>query len=470
MTPLPLGSAPEPTVTFWGAARSVTGSMHLVEFGDQKILLDCGTDRRKRSDARTPPSFPFAPRELSAVILSHAHIDHCGNLPSLVKQGYTGPVYCTPATRDLLGVILDNSIRFQEEEAAVLSIVGQANAPAPQGLYSRRESGQLLRNCVPTGYEQPTQILPGVELRFVEAGHILGAAMVHLRFDVPGRPCSLTFTGDLGRRGLPFVRPAADVPPADVLICESTYGGAFHQPLDEMAETMSVVVRRTVERGGKVMIPAFSLGRTQLVVHYLQRWAREGLMPRLPVYVDGSLAPELAEVHRRHPDCLDPEAAQQIAEPAAGHEVRYIRSREESEAVSNRSGPCVLIAPSGMCDGGRILHHLKNHMDDPRCSIVLVSYQAAGTLGAKLLEPKPSVHFHGRHWNLWSEVVKLEGFSGHAGHDDLMAALTPLAGQVKKVRLVHGEIDRAEALAEGLRRVGFDDVSAPFMGESVGLC
>jgi metallo-beta-lactamase family protein len=225
-----------------------------------------------------------------------------------------------------------------------------------------------------------------------------------------------------------------------------------------------------VDRGGKVLIPAFSLGRTQLVVHYLQQWAHSGLLPRLPVYVDGSLAPDLAEVHRRHPECLEPEAARQIVELTAGHEVRYIRSREESEEMSLRRGPCVIIAPSGMCDGGRILHHFKQHLDDPRCTVVLVSYQAPGTLGKKLLEPKPRVRFHGRDWNLWAEVIELDGFSGHAGHDDLMAALLPLAGVVKRVRLVHGEVDRAEALAADMRRHGFDDVSAPFTGESVTLC
>jgi metallo-beta-lactamase family protein len=469
MTTLPVGGDPGPTVTFWGAARSVTGSMHLVEVGDRKILLDCGSDRRKRSDGRTPPSFPFAPAEVDAVILSHAHIDHCGNLPNLVKQGFTGPVYCTPPTRDLLAVILANSARFQEEEAVVLSIVGSSDASATPA-FTRGDAGRVLYNCVGVPYEKPTEILPGVELRFVEAGHILGAAMVALRIEHAGRESTLTFTGDLGRRGVPFVRPAAPIPLADVVLCESTYGGTTHEPLEQMARTMSDVVRRTVERGGKVLIPAFSLGRTQLVVHYLQQWARAGLLPRLPVYVDGSLAPELAEVHRRHLDCLDPEAARQIAEAGGGHDVRHIRSREESEEMSVRRGPCVIIAPSGMCDGGRILHHLKNHLDDPRCSVVLVSFQAPGTLGEKLLEPRPTVRFHGRDWNLWADVVKLEGFSGHAGHDDLMAALTPLLGRTKRIRLVHGEVDRAEALATALRHAGFDDVSAPFTGESVSLC
>jgi metallo-beta-lactamase family protein len=297
----------------------------------------------------------------------------------------------------------------------------------------------------------------------VDAGHILGSAMVSLRLNLGFAERSLTFTGDLGRRGVPFLHEFGSMPEADLVISESTYGGRRHQTLSEMTDAVSEVVRHTAERGGKLLIPAFSLGRTQLVVHYLSKWVREGRIPRLPIWVDGSLAPDMAEIHRDHANLLIPDA------DLHGPGVEYIRSREESEIASTERGPAVIIAPSGMCDGGRVLHHLKQHLDDPRCTILLVSYQAPHTLGRQLLEPRPTVRFHGRAWNLWAEVVEVDGFSGHAGHDDLLAAIGPLAGRAKKVRLVHGEMERAEVLAKALGEAGFGDVAVPERGETVTL-
>ena len=450
-------------MTFWGAAQSVTGSMHLVEVGDRRVLLDCGMVRGRGDEARQRNSrFPFDPSSLDAVVLSHAHTDHCGNLPGLVRQGFDGPIYCTAPTRDLVGVMLGDSARMHEEDALVAGVVGgRSDAPEARPLYTRPDAEQVVRQCVALPYDQPCDILPDLQLRLADAGHILGSSVVALTAHHAGRDYRLTFTGDLGRRGLPFLRDPSPVPAADLVISECTYGGRTHDPLGRMAERLAGVVRRTVERGGKVFLPAFSLGRTQVVLHYLQRWRAEGLLPRVPLYVDSPLAAQIARVYERYPGLLqaDLEPGEEAAE--------YFATREEAHERSRDREPCVVVASGGMCEGGRVVQHLRHHIDDPRCAFVLVSYQAPHSVGARLLEKRPTVRFHGRSWNKWAEVVELNGFSGHADHHDFLALLGPAAGATGKVRLVHGEPEQAEALAAGLRRHGFADVAAPRRGETV---
>jgi metallo-beta-lactamase family protein len=471
MEMLSVGSTSRPTVTFWGAAQAVTGSMHLVEVGDQKVLLDCGSVRGRREEARHGMvHFPFDPHEISAVVLSHSHTDHCGHLPALVRQGFSGPIYCTPATRDLMSIMLEDAGRIQEEDALVLSIVGQPSAGVTPP-FTRPDARRAVEQCVAVPYGRPVEVLPDVELTLADAGHILGSALVSLRLAWGRRECRLTFTGDVGRRGLPFLREPEPLPPADVVVCESTYAGRTHQPLGRMAEVLERVVRRSSDEGGKVLVPAFSLGRTQLVVHFLHQWMREGRLPALDIFVDSPLAAEIAEVYGRYPEAFDPRALPPREGPdfLEGPGVHYVRSQEESKELSTRPGPCVIVAAGGMCEGGRILRHLKHHVDDPRCTVVLVSYQAPHTLGRRLLEPKPRVRFHGKDWNLWAEVVEVNGFSGHADHGELLALLRPLAGRARKVRLVHGEPEAAAVLAEALRGEGFADVAVPALGDSARL-
>jgi metallo-beta-lactamase family protein len=466
MTP----SSIPPNITFWGAARSITGSMHLIEAAGRRILLDCGLTQGRSEEARQRNSqFPFHPNRIDAVLLSHAHIDHCGNLPSLVRQGFSGPIYCTPATRDLIGVMLEDSARIQEEEAAHDNIKRNYREPFLEPLYTRLDAERAVESAIGLPCGQRREILPDVFLTLHEAGHILGSAIVHLTFVAGG---SLTFTGDVGRRGAPILKPTTYIPSADVLVCESTYGGHVHEPIEQTATRLADVVRRTIEREGKVLIPAFSLGRTQLVVHYLCRAMRNGDAPLVPIYVDSPLAADVAEVYRHHPEALAPEAVRSLAEDPdylGGRMVRYIRSFEESVQLAESSGAHVIVAASGMCEAGRIVYHLKRHIDDPRCSVVLVSYQAQGTPGRQMLERGPTVRFLGRDWNKWAEIVHLDGFSGHADQEDFLAYLQPLAGKVGTVCLVHGESDRGEALAVGLRDVGFSDVRLPDVGDCVAL-
>ncbi len=437
--------------------------MHLLEAAGQRVLLDCGLYRGPRDEARERNSrFPLEPTSLDAVILSHAHIDHSGNLPNLIRQGFDGPIYCTPATRDLIAVMLADSARIQEEDAAVARVAGR---PAAQRtpLYTRADADNAVNRCVVIPFDEPRDIFPGIRLQFSDAGHILGAALVALTIAQNGREHRVTFTGDLGRRGLPFLQQPCAVPPSDLIISESTYGGRRHDTLEGMAAKMSDVVRRTVARGGKVLIPAFSLGRTQVVAHFLQTWMRDGLLPRLPIYIDSPLSIDIGEVYRRH-------AATQLAVPLIDEPaIEYILSPEEADYLTMRQESSIIIASGGMCEGGRIVHHLRRHIDDPRATFVLVSYQAPHSVGHQLLEMKPTVRFHGRNWNKWAEVVEINGFSGHADHDDFLALLAPAAEKAQRVRLVHGEPLATEALTKALREHGCRDVVAPQRGESVSL-
>jgi metallo-beta-lactamase family protein len=470
-SPVPTSQG-EAAITFWGATQAVSGSMHILEVGNRKLLLDCGLYQGRREEARQRNSrFPFHPKQIDAVLLTHAHIDHSGNLPNLVRQGFSGPIYCTPATRDLLAIMLADSARIQEEDAAHLNIIRNYAEPWVQPLYTQADVDDTLRQCVPISYEKPKDIFDEVRVTMYDAGHVIGSTMLHFRLrTADGRHRTLTYTGDLGRRGVPILKPAAPVPPADLIVCESTYGGRVHEPMDQTAEKLWAAINRTYQRGGKVLIPAFSLGRTQLIVHFLREGIRRGKIPPEPIYVDSPLAADIADVYRNHPECLDPELVKSLRDDPeflGSDMVHYVRNFEESLHLAKRPGSAVLIAASGMCDAGRILHHLKHTVFDPRCTVILVSYQAPGTVGRRLIERGPTVRFLGKDWNKWIDVVHLDGFSGHADRNDFREIFTPLAGKVQRVRLIHGEPEQAESLLTMLREMGFSDVAIPEPGDRV---
>lgn len=464
-------SLAEPTVTFWGAARTVTGSMHQLDVGGQSLLLDCGLFQGHRSvGLERNRQFPLRAKDIAGVILSHAHIDHCGNLPNLVKQGFAGPVYCTPATRALAGVMLGDAAKIHEEDAAYLNRHRAKGAPNVEPLYDGRDVFRTLLRLHAIPYDTPTIIGKELELTFSDAGHLLGSAMVGLRINMDGGERRLTFTGDLGRPGLPILRDPAPVPPADLLISESTYGGHTHEPIEETAERLGDIVHRTAERGGKVLIPAFSVGRTQTVVYFLHQLISTGRLPELPIYVDSPMAVRATEVFRAHPECFNRETLtllEQHPELFGEQHVRYVDKVHESIALNDMHEPCVIISSSGMCEAGRILHHLKHNIDNARNTVLIVGYQAEGTLGRRLVERQPEVRILGQTVPLQAEVIALNGLSCHADHAGLLAALGPLAGTTKKVRLVHGEPEQATALAEALRTAGFSDVAVPERGDDV---
>jgi metallo-beta-lactamase family protein len=462
-----------PTVTFWGAARTVTGSMHRVDAAGRTLLLDCGLFQGHRAQSLLRNrEFPFRPRDVDAVLLSHAHIDHCGNLPNLVQQGFAGPIYCTPATRALAAVMLGDAAKIHEEDAAYLNRKRASGDPKVEPLYGGREVYRTLLRLQAVPYDTPVTVAPGLEATFVDAGHLLGSAMVSLVIDGPGGGRRLTFTGDLGRPGLPILRDPAPVPPADLVLSESTYGGHTHEPVEETAERLGEVVRQTAGRGGKVVIPAFSVGRTQTIVYFLHQLLSAGRLPDVPVYVDSPMAARATEVFRAHPECFNDQALALLRDHPGlfgeGH-VRYVEKVHESIALNDRREPCVIIAASGMCEAGRILHHLRHSVEDARNTVLIAGWQAPDTLGRRLVERRPEVRILGRTFPLRAEVVVLNGLSSHADHGGLLRSLAPLAGTARQVRLVHGEPDRAAALAEGLRAAGFADVAIPDRGETVSM-
>ncbi len=460
-----------PTVTFWGAARTVTGSMHQVDACGQSLLLDCGLYQGRRAESRIRnQKFPFRPRDINAVLLSHAHIDHCGNLPNLVKQGFAGPIYCTPATRALAAVMLGDAAKIHEEDADYLNRHRNRDEPVVQPLYDGRDVYRTLLRLRAVPYDTPFSVGPGMEAEFTDAGHLLGSAMTRLRGEGTSGEWSLTYTGDLGRPGLPILRDPAAIPAADLVISESTYGGHRHEGVEETAEQLGEVVRRTAGRGGKLIIPAFSVGRTQTILYFLHQLMNAGCLPDLPIFVDSPMALRATEVFRAHTECFDETTLRLLREHPdlfGEQHVRYVDKVHESIALNQRREPCILISASGMCEAGRVLHHLKHNIEDRRCTILIAGYQAADTLGRRLVERQPQVRILGRTLALKAEVVVLNGLSSHPDHNGLLERLGPLAQTTRQVRLVHGEPDRATALADGLRQAGFTDVAIPEYGESL---
>lgn len=471
--PKPTRSVGEPTVTFWGATRTVTGSMHQVAAGGKTILLDCGLFQGHRAESfRRNRDFPFRAKDIHAVVLSHAHIDHCGNLPNLVRRGFSGPIYCTPATRALAAIMLADAAKIQAEDATYLNRKRHKDEPKIEPLFDGRDVFRTLTRLQAVRYGARATVSKDMEITFSEAGHLLGSAMVSLRVGSPKGERRLTFTGDLGRPGLPILRDPEPVPPCDFLISESTYGGHTHEPVDETAEQLGEVVRRTAERGGKVIVPAFAVGRTQAVIYFLHQLMRTGKLPDIPCYVDSPMATKATEVFRAHPECFDEETLNLLAahpDLFGGKQVRYIESVSESVKLNHRPDPCVIIAASGMCEAGRVLHHLKHNLADARNTILIAGYQAADTLGRRLVERRTEVRVLGRVVPVKAEIVVLNGLSSHADHRDLLRMLGPLASTTARVRLVHGEPDRATALAEDLRAAGFSDVGIPDRGDSVPI-
>lgn len=461
----------EPSVTFWGAARTVTGSMHQLTTAGKTVLLDCGLFQGKRSEAHLRNrDFPFRTRDIDAVVLSHAHVDHCGNLPNLVRRGFAGPIYCTPATRALAAVMLGDAAKIQQEDANYLNERRARGEPKIMPLFDARDVFRTLTKMQAAKYGEPFSIGKGMEVTFADAGHLLGSATVHIKLDTPGGEKRITFTGDVGRPGLPILRDPEPIPACDLLISESTYGGHTHEPVDETADKLGEVVKRTAERGGRVIIPAFAVGRTQTVVYFLHQLISSGKLPALPIFVDSPMANRATEVFNAHTECFDEDMLALLkAEPDVFGEkhVRYVAAPTESVKLNRREGPCVVISASGMCEAGRVLHHLKHGLGDARNTILIAGFQAKDTLGRRLVEGRPEVRVLGRPCPVKAEVVVLNGLSSHADHGDLLRMLGPLAGKTARVRLVHGEPDRAEKLAEGLKGIGFADVGIPDRGETV---
>ncbi len=460
---------------FHGAAGEVTGSMHMIRVNDQWVALDCGLFQGHREDAeRKNRRWPVPPAEIRAVILSHAHIDHTGRLPKLVKDGFDGPIHCTPATRDLCAVMLPDSAHIQMEDVEYVNKKRERrNLPPIEPLYDTDDALAAVRlmQTVPLG--RKFTVLPGLTAMFVEAGHMLGSAGIRLDFGkTPNDIDSVYFTGDVGRVNHPIIRDPADFSPADVLICESTYGGRINGENGDARELLTAAVRRAFDRGGKVIIPAFSVGRSQSVVYFLQESMLRGQLPRYPVYVDSPLAVDATEVFKMHPDLYDADARKLDA--ATGDLLgtsccTYIRDVQDSKALHRRNKPCVIISASGMCEAGRVRHHIKNNISEPRNMMIFVGYQAANTLGRRIVDGVKTINLFHEEYEVRAEVVKIEGLSGHADQADLLRMMHPLRHTAKRVYLVHGEIEQSDALARKLSERGFPRVEIAERGMRTAL-
>ncbi|MBI3866246.1 MAG: MBL fold metallo-hydrolase [Planctomycetia bacterium] len=444
-------------ITFCGAAGEVTGSQHLIECGKLKVLLDCGLFQGHRAESRRKnETFFHRPSDLDAVILSHAHIDHCGNLPGLYREGYRGPVICTDATADVADVMLQDSIHIQVEDARHLEKKRTTNQPRIEPLYTEKDVRGIIRQLEPQSYGQWISLFADLRIRFRDAGHILGSAITELEFQEKGETRRLVFTGDLGRRGLPLLRDPEIVPGCDILISESTYGNRVHEPPANLKAELLRIVQHAVATGGKVVIPAFSLGRTQQIVFFLNQMQLAGELPAVPVFVDSPLSNRLTSIFRRYTELFDEEVQSSLhtdADPFSFHGLTYIASQEESMKLNYRKGACVIIAASGMCESGRVLHHLKHSVEDPNNMIVIIGFQAEHTLGRRIVDRQPYLKIYDRQYTLRAKVEILNGLSGHADVNDFKWWYEGLASQtgVGQAFLVHGEPAASQALAGVLK-------------------
>jgi metallo-beta-lactamase family protein len=463
-------------IQFWGAARTVTGSMHLLTINGQKLLLDCGLFQGKRSIANERNrSLPFDAKTIDACILSHAHTDHTGVLPVLTKSGYDGHIFCTSATRDLAAVMLRDSARIQENDAYYFNKHATERGLQPiKPIYIDADATACVRHFVAYEYHRTFEPIPGVQATFYDAGHILGSTFLTLDIDEGGKKSRLVFTGDLGRKHLPILRDPEAVNQTDIYITEGTYGGRHHAPIEDTRSELAQIVTDTYDRQGILIIPAFAVGRTQEIVYDLQQLVDQHQIPDLPIYVDSPLAINVTEVFRMHPECYDEEISNYIKSDPDGDafgfsRLTYVRETEASKALNDRKDPSVIIAASGMCEAGRVLHHLRHHISDPRCSIVFAGYQAENTLGRKILDGQPRVKIFGEELEVKARVKKLEGYSGHGDHDDLVGFAHNMAKKPSHTFIVHADYEAAQALQTGLQGVGLKNVAIPDRGDLVEI-
>jgi metallo-beta-lactamase family protein len=458
-------------LTFHGAAGQVTGSMHLLEAAGARILLDAGLFQGHRAQCRALNyDFPLDARRVDAVILSHAHIDHAGRLPLLVSRGFHGPIFATAATRDLSAVMLPDAAHIQEKDAEFLQRRGKAG-PESEPLYTMADAVAVQDLMVGLPYRRVHHVRKHLAFEFTDAGHILGSASVDLRVteNVGHR---LVFSGDIGRSGLPIIRdPDPPAGPVDTLIIESTYANREHESVVDAEARLGELVRRVAGRGGKILIPAFAVGRTQELVYGLHQLFRAGKIPGVPIFVDSPLAVDATTVFRLHPDLFDREE-QMIQRTTALFDfplLHYVRDVEDSKKLNGMPGPAIIIAASGMVESGRILHHLANHIGDHRTVVLFVGFQEQNTLGRRIQDGAQIVKIFGEEHQVRAEIETIGGYSAHADKNELRTWLRKLGGPVRRAFVVHGEPEAAKAMAQMLHEEGVRQIDIPKLGDSFEL-
>lgn len=455
-------------ITSHGGAEEVTGSKHYLEINGSRILIDCGMfqGRRKEAEAKNR-RLNFDIDRLNAVILSHAHIDHSGLLPMLAKFGYRGIIYATPATRDLCAIMLQDSARIQKRDAEWLSKKHMTFIPP---LYSEDDAREIIKRFVSIPYEVRFPVLPNVFMTYHNAGHVLGSAMVELDYEEQGKRRKFLFSGDIGRKNMAILEDPWIPGPADVVMMESTYGDRDHDPMDRMEEKLAQYINETVERGGKVIVPAFALERAQEMVYALKRLESEGLIPEIPVIVDSPLTVNITEVFRLHTESFDTDfrrAMNENGDPFMTKKIRYIRTVEESMAINKLEGPAIIISAAGMCEHGRILHHLKNHCGNSRNTIMIIGFQAKNTLGRRIVERARTIRIFGMDHELHAHVRIMNEFSAHAGRTELIEFGARFKDCAEQVLLVHGEPEAMKSLQGALHHAGVKNVVIPREGETL---
>jgi metallo-beta-lactamase family protein len=443
-------------VHFFGAARTTTGSMYQLEVNGQKLLLECGLYQGHRDEAmERNRHFPFKPSEIDAVILSHAHIDHCGNLPNLCRQGFEGNIYCTFATRDLASVMLEDSAQIQRDDAAFVSKKrAKRGLPPIEPLYTATDAEKAVRQFVAINYDRPFPVGDGVMATFRDAGHILGSAQVVLDVRENGRKFRYLFSGDVGRGADDILRDPEPVDQVDYLQVESTYGGREHAPKGDANNEVGRLVRETIERKGKVIVPSFSVGRTQQIVYTLHQLTLAGQLPRIPIFVDSPLSVNATEIYRLHPECFNESIYRFLREkenPFGMENLTYIRELAHSMKLNDLRDPAIIISASGMAEAGRIRHHLANHIGDQANLILFIGYCAEHTLGAQILGGANPVNIFGEPHAVRARIASLDSFSGHADKNELRRYVEKIQGPIKKIAVIHGEEAQALAFAQTLR-------------------
>ena len=464
-------------IEFAGAAREVTGSCHILRIDGKTVLLDCGMFQGRRIETRAKnAALPIDVDEIDAIVLSHAHIDHAGRLPLLTAHGYRKPIYCTAATRDLSAVMLADSAHIQEKDAEFLA---RRNKVAVPPLYGMRDATTAVERMVGLPYDTAFDVVAGVRATFTDAGHILGSASVVLDCNEGGVGKRIVFSGDVGRNGLPIIRDPKPPLGADVVLLESTYGDRDHPPVAGAREQLARVISETAARGGKVLVPAFSVGRTQELVYDLHILARAGKIPEIPIYIDSPLAIDATTVFAMHPEVFDrdEDLVQRVQDLFKFPLVHYTRDVSESKALNAQHGPMVIIAASGMAEAGRILHHLAHGAADPRTTILIVGFQAEHTLGRRIVDRVPILRVFGDEIPLRARVEVLNGYSAHGDRTELQRWLDTVrdaggalrSGAAPDVYLVHGEPNAQDAFANQLRSAGYPSVQTPVRHQRIVL-
>ena len=462
-------------IKFCGAAKTVTGSSHLITLSDgYNVLLDCGMFQGKQAYIdEMNQSFLFNPADIDVMILSHAHIDHCGRIPKLVKEGFAGIIYCTEATADLVAIMLADSAFIQEKDSEWHNKKRKKKGLPPlEPLYTTKEVPAVIEKLRRVPYEKWVSIKPGLEFLLRDNGHILGSASVHLKITEGEKQTMLGFTGDIGRPNRPILKDPISMEQCDYLISESTYGGRIHTSAPDDANHFLEVINKTcVEQKGKVLIPAFSIGRTQEIVYMLDQMEKKGLLPRVPVYVDSPLSTNATEIYRSHSECFDDEIKKYLTtddNPFGFNNLHYIREVEDSKKLNNETEACIIIAASGMAEAGRITHHIFNHIENSNNTLMLVGYCGEGTLGARIRNGENPIRIFGEAKKVNAKIEIMDSFSAHGDHNEMLRFLdNQNRNQLQKLFLVHGEPEAQDAFRKGLIENKFTNVVIPNKGETV---